>query len=58
MFDPVHKLADAEITGWRTAYAQWVADNPWGQQLKTELAAVDDGHGDNLERAKQELEEF
>lgn len=31
---------------------------PLGQQLKTELAAVDDGHGDNLERAKQELEKF
>lgn len=42
----------------RTAYDHWVDENPWGKQLKTELAAVDDGHGDNLERAKQELETF
>ncbi|MET8520480.1 hypothetical protein [Nocardioides sp. NPDC004968] len=42
----------------RTAYDHWVDENPWGKQLKTELAAVDDGHGDNLERAKQELEKF
>lgn len=54
-FGPDTNLSELSPTQ-ADAYQAWLEDNPWGEKLATELAAISDSHEGALDRAKQELE--